>query len=95
MLTSCNKHVIPPGFVGVVGSLITGIDMPGYKHINPIGFSIRPKPLCLKNTPFVFLIQGTRYNLKSASLCLKKVPSMNLIPLGGGERGIIRSEITF
>jgi hypothetical protein len=33
-----NKHVIPPGLFWVVGTLITGIDMPGYRYINPNGF---------------------------------------------------------
>jgi hypothetical protein len=28
-----------------------GIDMPGYKYINPNGFFIRPKPVFLKGTP--------------------------------------------
>jgi len=34
----CKKHVIPPGFVGG-WSINPGIDMPGYKDVNPIGFS--------------------------------------------------------
>jgi hypothetical protein len=46
-----NKHVIPPGLFWVIGSLIPGIDMPGYRDINPNGFSIHPDPVCLKDTP--------------------------------------------
>jgi hypothetical protein len=32
-------------------NIYPGIDMPGYKYINPNGFFIRPKPVFLKGTP--------------------------------------------
>ena len=46
-----NKHVIPPGLFWVIGTLTTGIDMPGYRYINPNGFFTRPDPVCFKDTP--------------------------------------------
>jgi hypothetical protein len=32
-------------------NIYPGIDMPGYRDINPNEFFIRPDPLCFKNTP--------------------------------------------
>ena len=57
----CKKHVIPPGFVGGCATK-PGIDMPGYKDVNPPGF-LSTQTRCFFETYRVFSFRLTLWVL--------------------------------